>query len=169
MRLTSVGSKVDKVRIGPVSLITLIVVICMAVLAVLTASTAHATLSISQRQAEATSGLYENERAAQELVANVDDALAALGGGISAQDGASALDAALDGICEKTRSATGETVGIEAEMDGLTLKATFTNSLSRRLNVEITVLDGGAYRIDRWKSAGQQQEAQGAGTLWMGN
>ena len=65
----------EKVRIGPISLITLIIVICMAVLGVLAASTSHATQTISERQANASQQMYLNEKAGQELVADIDAVL----------------------------------------------------------------------------------------------
>ena len=59
----------ENARIGPVSLITLIIVVCMAVMGVLAASTAHATATISSRQAEATKYLYASLLAKNSLPA----------------------------------------------------------------------------------------------------
>ena len=126
MKTSTHTAREDKVRIGPISVITLIAVICMAVLAVLSASTANATMTISQRQAAATQELYANERAAQEFVASVDDTLAPVrAGGGGAQSGAATVEGALDAICEAARSAADGTVAVTASVDGTTVKAEF--------------------------------------------
>lgn len=71
------GYQPERVRIGSISVFALVVIICLAVLAVLSFSTANASLTMSQRQATATSELYLDERAAQEFLAGVDGILAA--------------------------------------------------------------------------------------------
>ncbi len=63
------------VGIGPVSLFALIIIVCMATLAMLTVSTAHSSLVLSQRQAEATQELYLSETAAQTFLADLDEML----------------------------------------------------------------------------------------------
>lgn len=159
----------DKVRIGPVSVITLIAVICMAVLAVLAASTSTATATISARQANANQLLYLNESAAQEFVAGVDDALASVhASGGSAAEGARAVEARLDSICQQAREAAGGRVDCTASVDGTTVTAEFICENTRRLSVAVTIRDGAAYRIDEWKMASAQQEASSTGTLWQG-
>lgn len=159
----------DKVRIGPISIITLIAVICMAVLAVLAASTSHATAAISERQANATQLLYLNECAGQEFVAGIDDALAdvrAAGG--SATDGARAVERQLDSICQQAREAANGRVDCTANVDGTRVTAEFTCENTRRLSVAIAIRDDSTYRITQWKMASAQQEAPTAGTLWQG-
>lgn len=71
------GYRPERVRIGSISVFALVVIICLAVLAVLSFSTANASLTMSQRQATATSELYLDERAAQEFLAGVDGILSA--------------------------------------------------------------------------------------------
>ncbi|HAM16266.1 MAG TPA: hypothetical protein DCP91_10525 [Eggerthellaceae bacterium] len=160
-------SRADKVRIGPVSIITLVAVICLAVLAVLAASTAHATQIISDRQAAATQQLYLNERAGQELVAGIDGVIASLDGS-SAQAIARSVDAQLDGICQAARDAGNGRVSCTAAVDGTTVTAEFACDDARSLSVAVTILDDGTYRIDRWKMASVQQEAPTSGGLWLG-
>ena len=72
------------VGIGPVSLFALIIIVCMATLAMLTVSTAHSSLVLSQRQAEATQELYLSETAAQTFLADLDEMLQTQGGGQAA-------------------------------------------------------------------------------------
>lgn len=162
----TVGSRSEKVRIGPISIITLIIVICMAVLAVLSVSTANATMSISNRQADATKELYLNECAAQEFVAGVSDALSGAGG--KGKAGVKAVQGALDSICEAARAAAGGQVDIVANIDGSTVTAEFEGPKMRRLSVAITIGDDATFRIDRWKAAAVQNESPTAGNLWTG-
>ena len=161
--------KPDKVRIGPISVITLIAVICMAVLAVLAASTSNATNAIAQRQANATQMLYLNECAGQEFVAGVDDALApvrATGG--SATDGAQAVNRQLDSICQQARDAGNGQVDCTADMEGTNVTAEFVCGNSRRLSVAITIRNDASYRVTAWRMAAGQQEEPTTGTLWQG-
>lgn len=158
----------DKVRIGPISIITLIAVICMAVLAVLAASTSHATAAISERQANATQLMYLNECAGQEFVAGVDDALAATrSAGGSAADGARAVERRLDSICEKARAAGDGQISCTAHVDGTEVTAEFVCD-TRRLDIAITIRADATYRISEWKMASAQQGEPTVGTLWQG-
>ena len=163
-------NRVDNVRIGPISVITLIIVICMAVLAVLAISTSCATLAITERSAAATAELYSNERVGQEFVACVDEALSTVraSGAAGGVAGASAVDAALDVICEQARDAGDEGTVVEASMEGSTVNAEITGDKMRKLSIAITILDDATYRIDRWKAAAVQNEVPTAGTLWSG-
>lgn len=159
----------DKVRIGPVSIITLIAVICMAVLAVLAASTSNATAAISERQANANQLLYLNESAGQEFVAGIDDALAGVRAqGGSATDGAQAVQRELDAICQQAREATDGRVDCTANVEDTTVTAEFVCENTRRLTVAVTIRDNATYRIDEWKTASAQQAPPSAGTLWQG-
>jgi len=166
MARTLVGHRAEKVRIGPISIITLIIVICMAVLAVLSVSTANATIAISERQADATKELYLNECAAQELVAGVSDTLSGASGKAAA--GAKAVEASLDSICEAARAAADGQVDVVANVDGTTVTAEFTGPKMRRLSVAITIGDKGTFRIEQWKAAAIQNASPTAGNLWMG-
>lgn len=161
--------KADKVRIGPISVITLIAVICMAVLAVLSASTSYASATISDRQSNATQMLYLNECAGQEFVAGVDDALAATRAqGGSAADGARAVNQQLDAICQHAREAGKGQVDCTANVEGTRITAEFVCGGARRLSVAITISDDATYRVTAWKMSSDQREAPTAGTLWQG-
>lgn len=156
------------VRIGPISLITLIIVICLAVMGVLAASTAHATNTISNKQAEATRCLYHNERAGQEFVAGVDDALASVrSSGGTASAGAQAVTNALDSICAQARSAADGLVSCVADVEGTTVTAEFVCQDTRRLRIALTIRDGATYRIEQWEMTSAQQQ-QSTDTLWTG-
>ncbi len=116
------------VRIGPISLFALVIILCLAVMAVLSVTTAQATYAAAERQASFTTDTYANERAAQELVADVDAALAP----VRAAHGG--LDEALSAV----RAALPE----GAEMDGSTVKAEFTADSGRTLAVVLEIRDG---------------------------
>lgn len=159
----------EKVRIGPISLITLIIVICMAVLGVLAASTSHATQTISQRQANASQQLYLNEKAGQEFLASTDAILVEeRAAGASAYAAAAAVEGELDAICQAARDAADGHVECTANMDGTTVRAEFVCDDARTLSIAVTIRDDATYRIDQWKMASAQQEAQGMGNLWSG-
>ena len=134
----------NNVRIGPITVITLIIVVCMAVMGVLAASTARATQTISQRQADATRYLYLDEMAGQEFVASIDDALS-----YAHDTNASAAFGA-------------------ASVDGTRVAAEFICENMRQLNVAVTIQDAGTYRIDEWKMTSAQGDAQVTGNLWTG-
>ena len=163
------GWKANNVRIGPISIITLIAVICMSVLAVLAVSTAHATMSISERQADATKELYLNECAAQEFVAGIDDILAGQrASGAAGASSVAAVSSSLEAVCAQASQATGDAIEVSAEMEGAAVNAKFTGPELRQLDIVLTIQDDGTYRIDKWKAAAVQQESQSAGNLWMG-
>ena len=160
----------DNVRIGPISVITLIIVICMAVMGVLAISTANATVTISDRQASATERLYLDERAGQEFVASVDDVLAkARANGDSGSAAARSVKAALDGICEKARTAADGRVDCTADVNGSVVTAEFVCEDTRLLNIAITIQGDASYRITEWKMTSSQQDAATTGNLWSGN
>ena len=159
----------EKVRIGPISLITLIIVICMAVLGVLAASTSHATQTISERQANASQQMYLNEKAGQELVADIDAVLVnQRAAGASATRAAAAVESELDTICQAARDTAGGRVDCTANVDNTTVKAQFICDNARTLSVAVTIRDDATYRIDQWKMASVQQAAPGMGNLWSG-
>lgn len=159
----------ENVRIGPITLIALIVVICLAVLAVLAASTSHATAATSERQAAASQQLYLNETAGQEFVAGLDGVLAGVrefGG--TAADAGRTVERELDGICQGAREAAGGRVACTADVQDGTVTAEFTCDGARVLDIAITIRDDATYRIDKWKAASAQQEAEPPGALWLG-
>lgn len=151
------------VRIGPMSVFTLIVVICLAVLAVLAFSTANATFTIAQRQAQATTELYLDETAAQQFVAGLADELA------SGSGGAGTMQSSLSKLSEAAEDSTGGQVAVTANMDGNQVRAEFSCDNGRTLAIVVTIRDDGTYRIDKWKMTAVQNEEEPAGKLWTGN
>ena len=83
-----------RVRMGPLSIFALVIVISLAVLSALTLSTAHASLSLAQRQANAVSEKYLAEQAGSVFVAEVDAALAQWREAPAGQGAGSAVQAA---------------------------------------------------------------------------
>lgn len=169
MASSTLTPRSGNVRIGPISLITLIVVISMAVLAVLAVSTANATMAISERQSDAVKEMYLNENAAQEFVASVDEVLVGVRSGkASASKAASAVNGSLDAICEAARQAGDGQVSVTASVEDNSIKAEFIGQTMRRLSIGITIRDDATYRIEKWKAAAVQQDAQTMGNLWAG-
>lgn len=169
-RLRMKSGRADNVRIGPLSIITLIAVLSLAVLAVLTVSTAHASKSIAERQANSTTNFYLDEQVAQEFVAEVDGQLASLRAGGSssatASSAAAVVSSRLDGICADMAAVSGGTVTVTAMVEGDRVLADFTCKDGRTLNVGLLLVDGARYRIDEWKMGAVEEEPQPAGTLW---
>ena len=140
------------VRMGPISLFSLLTMIILAVLAVLSFTTANAALSLTNRQAETTTILYETEIAAQDFMASVDSALLPMRGtGASAQECADTLQKALPNIIEET-TAENEShhVEVNAEVVGTELEAEFLCNDYQDLRIGVQIQDSGAYQIVAW-------------------
>lgn len=142
------------VRIGPISLFALVIILCLAVMAVLSVTTAQATLAAAEKQAAFTADTYANERAAQELTAEVDAALApvrAAGGGLD--EAVAAVERALpEG----------------AVMDGTTVKAEFATDSGRSLAIELQIHKDATYSVSSWKATTKWTENGAGETLWSG-
>lgn len=144
------------VRIGPVSLFSLVVILCLAVMAVLTLTTAQATYAAAEKQARFAADTYANERAAQNLVAEVDAALAPVraGGGSRTE----ALAAVADALAQNG----------EAALDGNRVRATFETDSGRTLSVVLTVNDNATYTVSQWKATTQWNDTDSGEKLWSG-
>ena len=156
------GSTPEHVRIGSISVFALVVIICLAVLAVLSLSTANASLTMSQRQANALSQHYLSERAAQEFLAGVDDELSS-GGRVDMQ----AVELSLADLCATAQNAARGRVQASAQMVDDRVIADFTCDNGRVLTVEITVSDDGAYRIDKWEMSAVQNAEPPEGSFYI--
>lgn len=160
----------DDVRIGPISLFTLIIVICLAVLAVLAFSTANATYTMTQRQAEATTELYLDEAAAQEFMAGVADELATVrDGGGTGEEALTAVRTALPKLTSQVRKSFDDQVQVKTRMVDNDLSAEFTCQNGRTLKIVVTIRDNATFRIDKWKMTAVQNEEEPAGNLWTGD
>ena len=163
------GSRPQRVRIGSISVFALVVIISLAVLAILALSTANASLVMSQRQAQAMTELYLDERAAQEFVAGTDALLAEARANGSAddagQEGIRAVQGALDKLCANARSTASGKVRATAAVDGQQITAEFACDNGRLLNIVLVVRDNGTYRVDKWKMTAVQNEEPPEGQL----
>lgn len=142
------------VRIGPISLFALVIILCLAVMAVLSVTTAQATYAAAERQASFTTDTYANERAGQELVADVDAALAP-------------VRAAHGGLAEAL-SAVRAALPEGAELDGSTVKAEFTADSGRTLAVVLEICADATYSVASWKATTLWTENGAGETLWSG-
>lgn len=155
----------ESVRIGPASLFTLVIIVCLAVLAVLAASTANATLVMSQRMGTANQEFYLDDAAGQVLLAEIDQALA---GARDGDEAARAVGAALPGICSRAEESAGGKASVDASFEGRRVNAEITCHNGRVLKITVALLDDATYRIDRWKMTAVQNEEQPTGSLWTG-
>ena len=144
-------------RIGPSSLFALVIVLCLAVLFALALSTANATNTMAQRQANQVTGVYANESAAQEFLAGADEVLATRG--------SSELQRSLSGICAAAEAAANGQVRATADFTDGVVHAQFENSNGRLLSIALTIRDDDTYRIDAWNTAAIQNEEQPQGNL----
>lgn len=168
------STREENVRIGPISIFALIVIICLAVLAVLTVSTAHASLVLSQRQAQATHELYLTETAAQTFIAGIDEQL----GDMRAPSAASAdndaqsklriIDSSLVALRDEAREAVDGQVEITASTINDQVIAEFSCEGGRTLKIAVTILSDGTYRIDKWRMTAVENEEQPLGNLYTG-
>lgn len=150
------GRAKGSVRIGPISLFSLVVILCLAVMSVLTLTTAQATYAAAEKQARFAADTYANEQAAQNLVAEVDAALAPIraAGGSPAD----ALAAVADALVRTD----------DATLDGNRVQATFTTESGRTLSVVLTVNDNATYTVSQWKATTHWSDTDSGEKLWSG-
>ena len=153
------GAGTDNVRMGPLALFTLVAIVCLSVLAVLAVSTSNATLTLSQRRADATRQLYLDETAAQTFVAALDEAT-----GDDRPDDA-ALAAALAAAGDVAPTDGPETLEVTATLEDDTVDASFDCGNGRQLKVTIGWQDDGSYRVEQWRVTTVQNDAPAMGTL----
>ena len=155
------SSTTDNVRMGPLAVFTLITVICLSILAVLSLATAHATLSLSQRRAQATTQVYANETAAQTFVAILDEQLAA---GTAPNEALEAARmAALDTAQGKSEAGP---LAVSAQRQGNTYSATFDCGNGRTLELQLSFDNDGTYHIDTWRMTTVYHDEPTIGNLW---
>ena len=163
----------NKVRIGPISVIALVIIISIAVLAVLAISTAHASLTVAKMQADSLADTYANETAAQQFVAELDDAVkSTVARNGNAADAMPQVQAQLPIMLEAASDAAREAgydVQASADVSGRMVNAEFSSGNARNLSITVTVRDDGTYYIEKWKVAAVHNEEQPAGNLWSGN
>lgn len=145
------------VRIGPVSLLSLTIIVCLAVMAVLAAATAQATYAAADKQTRFVDDTYANERAAQDLVSEIDAALAP----IRAAEGnqAEALAAVESALAARN----------EASLNGDQVDALFVADSGRTLDVAIDINDDATYTIARWSATTQWNDTDPDDVLWSGS
>lgn len=126
------------IRPGPMSVLVLALCLCLAVLAALALATAAAAGHRAEVQASMTADGYENERCAQELLAEASDR--------GRSGGAAALADEVPGRWE----------GAEASFADGTLSAEFRRPSGRTLSVELGLAPDGSVSVTAWRP----------GTLW---
>lgn len=158
----------ESVRIGPISLFTLVITLCLAVMAVLSVATARAQGALAERQASFTQDDYRNERAGQELLARIDEALAAARA--RQQNGATpsvgSISADLPQICQEVEETVGDGVAVTAEADGNALTAHIEAPSKRCLDVGLLLSADGTTHVTSWKATTLWTEPEE--TLWTG-
>ena len=108
----------------------------------------------ASKQDASIQALYENERAAQEFLANVDGAL------VSARNDVLSADEAVNKLQQ-----SGILEG--AEINGTTISKSFENS-ARKLNVMLAIRDDLNYQVISWRTEAKIDTNEEV-TLWHGN
>ncbi len=157
------------VRMGPISLFALVVILCMATLCVLCVATAQASSQMSGRYAQSTTAIYETEKAAQAWLAalNNDKTLA------QADDAAAQASDMVTAVSEAINVRTAfESLGFEQDVNPrgylMAVKASFTNSSGKLLDVIVGELPEGNYQVISWKASAVLNEQMPSETLWSG-
>ncbi len=150
----SLRSNETVIRMGPITVIALLIVIALATLGVLSLTTARASNVAASKQDASIQALYENERAAQEFLAEVDAAL------VPARN--NVLDA--KGAVKTIRQAG---LLADAEVDGTTISKSFANDV-RKLNVILVIRDDLNYQVISWKTESTIDTTEEV-ELWQGN
>ena len=150
-------------HIGVAAIFALVVIVCMAVLAVLAVSTAHSSLVLAQRQADAVQEVYRAETAAQTFVSEMDASLR--------EGGPRAVEANLAAICAATKAAAPDIAlfaGFDDAGGSPTVSAQFETPGGRVLKVTLA-LSGGSYEIRAWRMTAVVHEEEPMGTLYVGD
>lgn len=164
----SVGtSNRGNMRHGLISLLTVIVVLSLATAAVLTVSTSRAMEALAQRQAGMTQEGYDAERAAQTMLAELDDELHA------AKAKGTTNAAALTRVVEQSANrmlAKACPQGITAtySVNNTNLQCEFSTPNGRMLQTVVAIGDGGTYDVVSWKLTAVPQSTDTDETLWTG-
>lgn len=141
------------IRMGPITVIALLIIIALATLGVLSLTTARASSVAAEKQDAAIQALYENERQAQQFLADLDDALEpARRSGLSAREAVASLS-------------TDNLAGAEA--DGITISKSFAND-ARMLDVIVVIRDDLNYQVVSWKTESLIDTTEEV-ELWQGN
>lgn len=167
MRRAIGTSNRGNMRHGLISLLTVVVVISLATAAVLAVSTSHAMAALAQRQAAMTSEGYDAERAAQTMLAELDDELhAARAAGVS--DPTALMDRIQNSANLMLATACPESVSATYEVDGQTLVCTFVTQSGRMLTTGVAIGKEATYDVVSWKLTAAPQIEDSGDTLWTG-
>ncbi len=121
------------VRLGWLSLLLTVILLCLATLSVLSLSTARADLAQARKQALQTESVYALERAGQQWLAELDEAL-------SRTRDAVALDALLPPGSDRADSR------ISARIEGAD---------GRSLSIAVELTESGGYRVTQWRQSAE--------------
>ncbi len=139
------------VRIGPLTILSMVIVLGLATMAVLSFTTARASQLTAQKQADSIQALYENERAGQDFLAQVDEELSRMrGGAAGAQDAAAAVRAAVQ----------------DDDSQGREVSKSFTAG-NRTLKVVLAIQDDLTYSVEHWSSEAKIESKEDT-HLWQG-
>ena len=157
-----------RIRIGPLSVLTLLVVIALAIFSVLALYTAHASLVISQRQADSVSERYLAEAAAQSFTCDFDASLAVWREAGGRQSGARALEVAEQSLahaCEVARAEARGRVSATASVEADAVNAQFATEGGQILTVQLALDEDGAFSVRLWEMGAVHNEKEPEGNL----
>lgn len=157
------------VRMGPTSLFALVIILCMVTLSVLCVATAQASYKMSERQAQATTAAYDNERAAQVWMAAIGE-----GAGLAEADRQAMREAASVSVDSELLTAAqaiesanaGDLLQASSFVSGA--KAQFQTDSGRVLDVVLGVRPDGSLQVLRWSMTAVLAEEPVQENLWSG-
>ena len=167
MRRSIGTSSRGNMRHGLISLLTVVVVLSIATAAVLTVSTSRAMAALAQRQANMAQEGYDAERAAQKMLALVEDEIRTVRskGTTSASVLAKHLDKAANGLLAE---ACPQGITATYSVKDTTLRCEYTTPGGRLLQTVVAIGDGGTCDVVSWTLTAAPQEQDLGGTLWTG-
>lgn len=137
---------------GPISIFSLVILLSLATLSVLAVTTAQATFAATEKQASFTNDTYQNEKAAQEFVSEVDAILAdARSAGTSRQRALTQIEKMLP-----------ESGSIEEN----SIHVVFSAESGRKLTIELQVSNNLNYTVSKWQATTTWNLDSGGDILW---
>ena len=157
------------VRMGPTSLFALVIILCMVTLSVLCITTGQASYKMSERQAQAITAAYDDERAAQVWMAAVSE-----GTGLAEADRRAMQEAASVSVdsefltaAQAVESANADDL-LQASSFVSGAKAQFSTGSGRNLDVELGVRLDGSLQVLKWSMTAVLDEEPPQENLWPG-
>ncbi|RGB69688.1 hypothetical protein DW086_00675 [Harryflintia acetispora] len=143
--------------VGASSILLIFVLLCLTTFATLSLVSAQADARLSEKTAETVSAYYEADARAEELLAQIGEALKSVPPGEGYLQTCAGLLAAIDGV------------DVLQDDDGLAVSYQVAAGENQQLQVSLTIPATGGYRLTGWKTVNTAQWQEGEPmSLWPG-